>query len=571
MNWHRFIWHSFVCVCILSGCNKKSNVAVDTDSAVDTGSSGNINETEDTVTSATSDSSHETATAQSDATSDSNNDDTASVDEDTSGKADTAKEDDTGEHYTTDPWVIVDTETEEWLIIDTVVFDTDTDAEDDTTPTDPVDTESDQYDLPLSHRYVQQGAARVFDAGYSDGSLLVDATSTGNIVVSGYTANPLELDSDFNLDTDNPDYTLPFILELSPSGEALHKWTFPNGVYPNAAFVTDDKKVIWAGPAYTDNQFGTLTTAGLDNGYYVARFDLASGEPELLFSVETDDYAKVYAVTSDGAGDIYVAGWTGDQDWMPFSAKYDLFGQQQWESVFPGSSSASWFTDVEFIADSHLIAGVGAFDSRIIIGDETYNVDYRGDATTNQDGFIVWQDDATGEPTNSLQIGSTDFNTVQAIDITANGAYRLAGNMRGSMEFDGESISGSDDLSTVLMEIDESGALHWFHVIEGNTRVRASGIDSANRSHIVGQIDGHAKSFIAAIDENGNPIAMSVFATKGGNGGASVAFDGEGGIWMTGEFTDGTMVTPSREWIERDYRSSGFYLIRFVLEKNGSD
>ncbi|MBN2718288.1 MAG: hypothetical protein JXX14_20760 [Deltaproteobacteria bacterium] len=429
----------------------------------------------------------------------------------------------------------------------------------------------------LPFRYVQTGDVRVFDAKNVFSDLMINAMSDGNIVVSGATSSPASLGLEMELDTDAGMFRLPFMQVLSPAGDLLHQWVYPDGAVPEAAWVTSDGIAVWVGQMPESIQFGDRSAVAPESGYFFARLNPQTGAAELVTTVATDDSFHVVGMTGDDDGNIYVAGAHRPGEESAAIIKHHPMGTPMWEIRYASCDSTAYFTDVE-IDHTGALVGVGAFNCDISIGEKHYVVAYPGDNYWYYDGFVGWMNADTGVTTASLHINALNFNYLQSVDVTTDGVYRLGGNLDGSLTFGGQTATGHAYGSAMMMEVNQNGDANWVYVLDGDTILFSSGVDALNRSHLVGRrelppytdsndVEG-SESFILALDETGAPLAIKTFETNW-NGGRKVAFDGTGGVWMSGQFKD-SMVTPNGETINTDFDYGGFYLVRFELVENNA-
>lgn len=219
------------------------------------------------------------------------------------------------------------------------------------------------------------------------------------------------------------------------------------------------------------------------------------------------------ALASSGAHNVFVA-------------KYDSTGTPLWSRAF-GDSNVSRGIAWEIKTDNQ--------GNVVIAG--SYNggeIDFGNGALVNAgsyDGFVAKFDPA-GNALWSKRFGDADFQTVDGLDLDAEGNVVISGSMRGSADFGGGVLTSAGDADAFVAKFIANGDLAW---------ARRFG-DAASQS-----------ADAVAVDPNGNVIL------GGGNsgtidfGGGALATAGDSDAFIAKFGPDATLVW-SRQYGDADYQ-----------------
>lgn len=312
----------------------------------------------------------------------------------------------------------------------------------------------------------------------------------------------------------------------------------------------------------------------------------------------TDDFDYCYGVSSDGNGNIYIAGETagdfggqqmGDSD--AFVAKLDDSGNVVWSRQL-GSLHEDRARDV--IVD--LLGNV-------FIGGHTRGA-LQGPNLGNTDAFVS-KYDSNGNFAWTCQFGTEENNSVQSVSVDGQGNVFVAGSTRGDLG--GESMG---DYDAYISKYDSNGALLWIRqfgsteadlvdgvsfdglgnvYVGGNTWGDLGGINAGNRDGFVCKFDtdgvqlwcrqfggddfdfvedvaadvlgnvyaagqtfgdldggnaGSADAFICKYDSSGNMMWIRQIGTNVYDRAQSVSADGLGNAYVAGS-TSGSLAGPA--------------------------
>ncbi len=399
--------------------------------------------------------------------------------------------------------------------------------------------------------------------GSLGGELLLATNSSGNLVAAGQTDDVTALGSDAYPAGEE----IPFLFELTPAGEQQVLWTYPDASTFDAMTVRADGRVVLAGQLGQAVTLGGMTADPVDDGYYVAIVDLATGLADQLVGATTTGSAWVRSVASDGSSNFYVVGGISrtDPEWTEsaFVTKYSPTGEELWHREFENCDSTGVANDVA-VDPSGPVVIAGAFNCTIQFGDLAHTTTASSDGFQSYNGFVAWLDPDSGDPANSIRFGGDVFDYAHTVDVAAPGVYRVTGTVSEEAEIGEFALTGHASGSAFVAELDASGVVSWARVFSGDTVSFGSVTDRWQRTHVVGRFDGPpydlgadvegSESFVATADSTGSITELRKFVTNA-NGAWQAAVDGGGGLWVSGEFTDTLHLSASE---------GAHYLVRFA-------
>lgn len=259
-------------------------------------------------------------------------------------------------------------------------------------------------------------------------ALISDAA--GNLYVAGFTRGALDNQ------TNAGNYDL-FITKHDAAGTRL--WVRQLGTASNDfayALASDSAGNIYAA-GYTEDSLHGQTSA-TDFDIIITKYD-ANGVHQWTRQPGTPDRDVAYALTSDTAGNIYAAGYTdgaldgqtnaGLQDL--FITKYDTSGTRLWTRQL-GSAASDYANSITSDAAGNIyVAGYtwGALD---------------GQASAGGTDLFITKYNASGVKQWTRQLGTAENDVAYAISSDSAGNIYAAGGTAGAL--DGQSNAGSSDL-----------------------------------------------------------------------------------------------------------------------------
>ncbi|HEY3351639.1 MAG TPA: SBBP repeat-containing protein [Polyangia bacterium] len=311
------------------------------------------------------------------------------------------------------------------------------------------------------------------------------------------------------------------------------------------------------------------TLAGASDAF-VAKVDLASGA--LVWATHLGGAGRdaAHALVVDGAGDVYVAGWTDSAD-FPASGGFqparagtaDAFvarlhgvdGALVWASYLGGTGDEAV---VALAADATGVYLTGGTDSR----DFPVTGGFQAVSGGNTDAFVVKVDPTGASLVWSTYLGGAGYERGQAIVVDGAGTVYVAG-VTSSTDLPAAAgpqpvFGGGFDDAFVAKIAAAGSSLVWASYLGGSAREEATAlaVDGAGMVYVAGgtssadfPLQGAAQpayggeagdSFVAALDPTGASLSWSTFLGGGGlDGAAAVALDGGGGLLVAG-FTSST-------------------------------
>jgi len=251
---------------------------------------------------------------------------------------------------------------------------------------------------------------RAMNTSTSGGSYSVSLDAAGNAYIGGYLSDTASL------------------AKFNGSGDLLWSKSLPYSFYRINAVAADSTGNLYASGWYWDHQSDRSEAL-------LAKFD-PLGNPLWTVEMKPSSVVEVPALTVDNAGNVYVAGNTyldlcgvnaGGVD--AFLMKYDASGKRIWGQQI-GSARDDTPSSIAVDANGNIYL-TGSTTGVI----NTYNAGYN-------DAFLV-KFDASGNPLQSWQIGTTGYDMPGAVAVDAAGNTYIGGYTSGSL---GDPSAGGADL-----------------------------------------------------------------------------------------------------------------------------
>ena len=302
---------------------------------------------------------------------------------------------------------------------------------------------------------------------------------------------------------------------------------------------------------------------------------LSSGGAENKVSVVSsaaEDRITAVAPASDVNGGVFVAGTLGGTSLVPeaggatfggpddlFVMLVDKFGFGSWRMVCAGTAPASSARALVRDAASGtlylglVVAGAldvprtdGALEIKPAVGDPS-------------DGAVYVVDEgqpASAPVTNHLLFRSAGADTIEAIAKDVDGTFYVAGTYKGpELKVNGVSlVQGNSDgqIEGFVARMDAAGTVKWKQRFSGNGNQRIHALALGGGSLVIaGSLDDdgvlgaaqvpHTSGVdfvVARLDsETGEVLSVQVSDGTGNEWPAGIAVDGDGGAWITGDFS----------------------------------
>lgn len=174
----------------------------------------------------------------------------------------------------------------------------------------------------------RQQWAHQFGTAASEDVTAAAIDTAGNIYVAGYATDP------DNRLPNAPEAPHGFLAKYDGAGTP--QWTraiaSSSGTEKSNAVAADGAGNVYV-VGYTSGDFGSNGNAG-NNDAYVLKYD-GAGNRVWARQLGTNALDTAEAVTTDAAGNVYVGGGTYGSDWVAFLAEYDSAGARVWVSQAP--------------------------------------------------------------------------------------------------------------------------------------------------------------------------------------------------------------------------------------------
>jgi hypothetical protein len=290
-------------------------------------------------------------------------------------------------------------------------------------------------------------------------------------------------------------------------------------------------------------------------------------------------YENAFMVATDNSGNVYVTGvFQGTVDFDPgtgtdnrtsnagsmdiYLTKYDVSGSYQWTKVVGGASS-----------DYGISVATDSSGNVYLTGYFTGTVDFDpGTGTDNRtslgvDDIYLTKYDASGNYQWTKAIGGTGYDYSYSVVADSSGNVYFTGSFENTVDFDpgtgtdNRTSLGGDDI--YLTKYDASGTYQWTKIMAGTGYEygKSLRIDSAGNVYLVGQFENTVDFDSETGTDNRSSVGgFDVYLTKydvsgsyqwtktiGGTGydfGNSVAVDGSGNVYFTGDFENSVDFDP---------------------------
>lgn len=335
--------------------------------------------------------------------------------------------------------------------------------------------------------WVAQPSNNEFNQGEA---ISLDAANNSYIAGSTQTLSFLPEDTVLHLDI--------LVAKYNDTGSPLwSKVLGGTGDDEGKAMTTDINANVLVAGYFTDTiQMGNLqfaTTGPYDDDIFVNKFN-TSGDLQWAVQMETTSTTDVTAISTDAAGNSYVAG-----------------------------------SFLDTISIDGNVAGVAAgFDIFI--------------AKLDANGNLLWFN----------QYGTNQIEGVRAMTMGSNGNLHITGYFSGLTSLGGVTLESAGDLDAFVAQLDDAGTVLWAQQAENFDLSVGTDIttDSLNNVYICGSfigatsLDGNplmprggTDMFIAKYDANGNFQWAQSAGSTGSDLAQGIAADNQGNVCLTGSFT----------------------------------
>jgi mRNA-degrading endonuclease HigB of HigAB toxin-antitoxin module len=391
---------------------------------------------------------------------------------------------------------------------------------------------------------------------YDDNSNSIAVDGSGNSYITGYFYGSATFGSTTLTSSGSGDV---FVAKYDASGNAVWAMQPATGSLQGTRIAVDGPGNSYlTGYFYGSATFGntTLTNSSGSGDLFVAKYD-AAGNVLWANQASGTDYEYGQSITVDGSGNSYVTGYfygsatfgnttlisSGNDD--VFIAKYDTSGNVIWAKEAVG-------TDYEY-ANGIVVDGSGnSYVTGYFYGSATFGDTTLTSSNGSDDVFIAKYDTA-GNVLWATQTGGIGDEYGQSIAVDGSGNSYVTGNFSGSATFGSNILtntSGSDDV--FIVKYDAAGNVIWAKQSggTGDEYGQSIAVDGSGNSYVTGNFSGSAAfgsttltstgnsdAFVAKYDAAGNELwDLNPVGFSADDFGRSVATDAAGNSYVTGSF-----------------------------------
>lgn len=341
----------------------------------------------------------------------------------------------------------------------------------------------------------------------------------------------------------------PRIAKVSADGSQFDVREYPEANMPELMTVDSTGAVVLAGQLYRSMSYGGPSIGPVTHGYYLVKLD-ASGNQLWARAVERPDVFWLRTLVVDQADNIYLGGEQADMSpgWYGHAhiAKFSADGSSLWQQQFQNTNSTGDINEITLFADGS-VAVAGAFNGTMTVGSQSLTTTATAYGYQSYNGWFAQLAASDGRPLVVQRFGGAICDYANAIGITSTGRLRLAGVLSGQSSILGVTTSVHAEGSPFVAEVDVDSGCTWIRKLGTCGAVFAAATGDNDRTIAVGRFNAEsegcetsssidAPAFAAVVEADGTLSQLFTFRTQS-NGASAVVLDGEGGAWITGEFT----------------------------------
>jgi hypothetical protein len=335
----------------------------------------------------------------------------------------------------------------------------------------------------------------------------------------------------------------PAIKDLAGNAIGAYSWSFGMAPWTRQLGTAGNDRAN----AITSDAAGNVYVAGntsdaLDGQSSAGSYDLfitkydANGVKQWTRQLGTAGDDRAQAITSDAVGNVYAAGYTsGALDGQTFAGSLDLF-----ITKYDANGVKQWTRQLGTTGDDVAYAITSDASGNVYAAGSTYGA-LDGQTSSGSIDLFITKYDANGVKQWTRQLGTAGIDGAQAITSDASGNVYAAGYTYGAL--DGQSSAGGSDL--FITKYDANGVKQWTRQLGTASDDVAYAITSDAVGNVYaagntyGALDGQASAggsdlFITKYDTNGVKQWTRQLGTAYGDYAYAITSDAVGNVYAAG-------------------------------------
>ena len=360
---------------------------------------------------------------------------------------------------------------------------------------------------------------------------LLAATPSGSVLVLGSSAPP-------ELLPESPG--VPFLLELSTSGEAVRSFAFVDAPGPEVMTVAEDGSVFVAGQA-GPGTLGEEAIPSVESGYYLAKLSPAF-EVMAVAAIERPS-VQVNALHVDAEGDLIVG--TAEADFEAGSMKPAVTKfsgetlEEDWTDLFEHEIMPALIYGMTTVPDGRIVVA-GLYSRTLTVGSFVLEKAVEGqDDDFAYAGWVAWLAPDDGEPLLAETFGGAVSDSVGDLELTSAGTVRLLTlHSGGSLSLFGTTVDLGDSPAAVV-DMNPSGALEQAVPFgEPGKAIVELALGHEGQTYVAGGYGNPVEDVttrgaeLRRIEADGTVGPVQSFST--GYAVSELVVDAAGGVWISG-------------------------------------
>ncbi|MBM45871.1 MAG: hypothetical protein CL458_06390, partial [Acidimicrobiaceae bacterium] len=319
-----------------------------------------------------------------------------------------------------------------------------------------------------------------------------------------------------------------------------------------------------AGNVYTTGYFsgtvdfgaGNVASSNNSRDVFVTKYN-AAGAHQWTTTFGGTGADKGEEVAVDSAGNVYVTGYfsgtvdfgagnvaSSNNSFDAFVTKLNAAGVHQWTNAF----GAAGFESGRGVA-------VDSAGNVYVTGDFQNTVNFGGgnvSSNNNSRDVFVTKYNAAGVHQWTNAFGGTDIDIGFEVAVDSSGNVYTTGYFHGTVDFGAGDVNAVGQQDVFVIKLNSSGAHQWTTTLGGTATDYGFGVafDTAGNVYVTGRFAGTVDfgagdvdavggedAFVTKLNSSGAHQWTTAFSSTSASRGQSVAVDGSGNVYTTGQFS----------------------------------